>query len=294
MIKQLWISNSYAKINLGLNVLERQENGYHTIETGFCFIEWSDRFEITPASRNSLTMSNPDIPVDHTNLIVKAVKLLEEEAGLKDRFHIHVQKNIPTGAGLGGGSSNAATTLRMINKIANLGLSQDFLIELGTKLGADVPFFIKGVPGFATGTGTDIEELDIQPDAHIITVFPGVPSSTPEAYHNVEPNAEPEFSLKALLQDEDIEEWQYLLQNDLELAVFPRLEIVGNIKDQCYEFGASYASMSGSGSSVFGLFQQDFVAIHAYESFHNLGFIANLTRPKFKPDLGIYIKESNN
>ncbi len=294
MTKQLWISNSYAKINLGLNVLERLENGYHTIETGFCFIEWADRFEITPASRNSLTMSNPDIPVDDTNLIVKAVNLLEKEAGLKDKFHIHVRKNIPAGAGLGGGSSNAATTLRMINKIANLGLSQEFLIELGKQLGADVPFFIKGVPGFATGTGTDIEELDIQPDAHIITVFPGMPSSTPEAYYNVIPNAEPEFSLKSVLLEEEIDEWQYLIQNDLELAVFPRLELVGNIKDQCYDFGATYASMSGSGSSVFGLFQQDFVAIHAYESFHNLGFLANLTRPKFKPDLGIYIKESNN
>lgn len=290
-MKQLWISDSYGKINLGLNVLERLENGYHNIESGFCFIEWSDRFEVAPASRNSLTMSNPDIPIDDSNLIVKAVQLLENEAGLKDKFHIHVQKNIPVGAGLGGGSSNAATTLRMLNKIANLGLSEENLLEFGKQIGADVPFFIKGVSGFATGTGSDIEELDIQPDAFIITCFPDVYISTEEVYELVTPNPEPDFSLRNILTEEDIEEWELLLLNDLELVVFPRQELVGNVKDQFYEFGASYASMSGSGSSVYGLFKQEFVAIHAYDSFHKLGFITNLTRPKYKPDFGVYIKE---
>lgn len=290
MSKELWVSNSYAKINIGLNVLERLESGYHTIESGFCFIEWSDRFELTPASRNSLTMSNEKIPVDDSNLIVKAVQLLENEAGLKDHFHINVIKNIPAGAGLGGGSSNAATTLKMINKIANLGLSENELMELGGRLGADVPFFIQGKPGFATGTGTNIEPLPLQPNGYIVTVFPGEESSTPEAYQFVQPNPEPEFSLKKVLLEEDIEEWQYLIINDLEASVFPRIPLVGNSKDQCYEFGASYASMSGSGSSVFGIFEQDFVAIHAYESFHSLGFSANITRPNFMPDLGIYQK----
>ena len=290
-MKEIWISNSYGKINLGLNVLERMESGYHNIETGFCFIEWADRFEVTPAKRNSLVMSDEKIPVDDSNLIVKAVTLLEKEAGLKDRFHIKVQKNIPSGAGLGGGSSNAATTLKMINKIANLGLQEAELMELGKTLGADVPFFIQGKPGFATGLGTEIEPLDIQPDGWIVTVFPGEPSSTPEAYQFADPNPEPEFSLKKVLMEEPLEEWQYLIINNLEAAVFPRLGIVGNIKDQCYEFGASYASMSGSGSSVFGVFEQDFVAIHAYESFHSLGFSANLSRPLFEPDLGIYKKQ---
>lgn len=290
----LWISNSHAKINLGLNVLEKLENGYHTIETGFCFLEWKDRFEIKHAPRMELIMSDEKIPVDETNLIVKAIKLLQEEAGLKDEFHIKVEKNIPAGAGLGGGSSNAATTLRMLNKIANLGLNQEDLIRLGKKIGADVPFFIKGEPGFATGIGDEIEPLDIQPDGWIVTAFPNIVSSTPEAYQFCMPNPEPEFSMKKVLMEEDPEEWQYLLLNELEPAVFPRLHLVGNVKDQLYEFGADYASMSGSGSSVFGIFKQDFVAINAYESFHKLGFPANITRPKFKPDLGIYVKENND
>jgi len=94
-----------------------------------------------------------------------------------------------------------------------------------------------------------------------------------------------------VLLEEEPEEWRYLLMNELEKAVFPRLHLVGNLKDQLYEFGAEYASMSGSGSSVFGVFEQDFVAINAYESFHKLGFPANITRPKFKPDQGIYLKD---
>lgn len=290
-MKELWISNSYAKINLGLNVLERLPNGYHTIETGFCFIEWSDRFEIIPSGKMELVMSDEKIPVDDSNLIIKAVKILQKEAGLRDEFKISIQKNIPAGAGLGGGSSNAATTLRMLNKIANLGLSVDDLALIGKQLGADVPFFIHGNPGIGTGLGDEIEVLDIQPDAFIVTTFPNIESKTPEAYQYCQPLGEPDFSLKNILLEDDIEEWHYLLQNHLEPAVFPRLELVGNLKDQFYDFGATYSSMSGSGSSVFGIFMQDFVAIDAYESFHKLGFPANLTRPLFKPDLGVYKKE---
>lgn len=289
----LWISNSYAKINLGLNVLERLPNGYHRIETGFCFLEWNDRFEVQSANRMDLEMSDTSIPLDDRNLITKAVKLLQKEAGLRDQYHIKVEKHIPAGAGLGGGSSNAATILRMMNKIANLGLNEADLLEFGAAIGADVPLFIKGKTGIGTGTGTEIKPADIQPDHWIVTVFPDIESSTEEAYQFCQPNPEPEFSLEKVLTEEPPEEWRYLLMNDLEQAVFPRHNLVGNLKDQLYEFGAEYASMSGSGSSVFGVFQQDFVAINAYESFHNLGFKANLTRPGFEPDMGIYRKETN-
>lgn len=291
MMRELWISDSYAKINLGLNVLEKLDDGMHRIETGFCFIEWRDRFELKPASRMDVDMGDSKIVVDDSNLIVKAIKLLQREAGLKDEFQIKVEKNIPSGAGLGGGSSNAATTLRMINKVANLGLSESDLMQLGLELGADVPFFIQGTTGIGRERGNEIEKVDIQPDSWIVTAFPNIESSTSEAYQFCVPNPEPEFSLKNVLVEEEPDEWQYLLINELEAAVFPRLNLVGNMKDQFYEFGAAYASMSGSGSSVFGIFEQDFVAINAYESFHKLGFPANLTRPKFTPDMGIYKKE---
>jgi 4-diphosphocytidyl-2-C-methyl-D-erythritol kinase len=111
------------------------------------------------------------------------------------------------------------------------------------------------------------------------------------AYELCEPNPDPIFSIKSVLLDEEIDQWQYLLKNDLEPPVIAQHAMVGNIKDQLLDFGALYSSMSGSGSSVFGIFEQDFVAIQAYESFHELGFLTNLTRPAFQPDFGIYRKD---
>src|SRR5690606_10877493 len=151
----------------------------------------------------------------------------------------------------------------MLNKIANLGLSHSDLMELGGRLGADIPVFIAGETGIGRGTGGEIEALDIQPDAWIVTAYPNEPSSTAEAYQFSEANPNPEFALKDILLNEEPDEWSYLLMNDLEATVFPYLHLSGNMKDQFYEFGAVYAAMSGSGSSVFGIFQQDLVAIDA-------------------------------
>lgn len=287
----MWISNSYGKINLGLHVLEKLPTGYHRIETGFCFIEWSDRFEVTQSKEFKLRLSEPSIPTDDSNLITKAYHTFDRYIGLKNQYSINVTKNIPAGAGLGGGSSNAALTLRILNKLEETGLSDEELIDLSRTLGADIPFFIKGTPGIGTGLGQDIEPLDIQPNAWIVCVWPGFESSTPEAYQNCVPNPEPDFSIKGVLLEEELEQWQFLLTNDLEAPVISRHELIGNIKDQMIDIGASYSAMSGSGSTVFGIFDQDFVAINAYESFHKLGFASNLTRPGFTPDHGIYNTE---
>ncbi|MEX0661513.1 MAG: 4-(cytidine 5'-diphospho)-2-C-methyl-D-erythritol kinase [Balneolaceae bacterium] len=287
----MWIAESFAKINLGLYVLERLPTGYHRIETGFAFIEWSDRFEVEKSAEYKLSLSDDSIPTDESNLITKAYRAFDQYIGLKNEYSFNVQKNIPAGAGLGGGSSNAALTFRMLNKMEETGLSDDEIVDLCRGLGADIPVFVHGEAGIGTGMGQDIEPLDIQPDAWIVTVFPGFESSTEEAYQQCIPNPDPDFSIKGVLTEEPIDQWQILLQNDLEAPVIARNELIGNIKDQLSEFGADYAAMSGSGSSVFGVFDQDFVAINAYESFHKLGFLANLTRPKFKPDYGIYIKD---
>lgn len=287
----MWIADSYAKINLGLHVLERLPTGYHNIETGLCFVEWRDRFEVKQAPKMKLEISDENIPTGKGNLINKAIKALDRYVGLKHNYLIRVEKRIPAGAGLGGGSSNAAMTLRMLNKIEELGLSADELIDLSRDLGADVPFFIKGNPGIARGVGHEIEELDIQPDFWIVTCFPGESSDTAEAYEHCVPDPEPDFHLKKTLTETPVDEWQYTLYNDLEQAVFPRIHVTGNLKDQMYEFGALYASMTGSGSAVFGIFEQDFVATNAYQGFLELDLPCNLTRPGFKPDHGIYLKE---
>lgn len=287
----MWIAESFAKINLGLYVLERLPTGYHRIETGIAFIEWSDRFEVERSPEFALSMSDNSIPTDESNLITKAYRAFEQYIGLKNHYSFNITKNIPAGAGLGGGSSNAALTFRMLNKMEGVGLPNDEIVDLCRGLGMDIPLFVHGKPGMATGLGQDIEPLNIQPDAWIVTVYPGFESSTKEAYQNCIPNNEPDFSIKGVLLEEPIEEWQALLRNDLEESVIPRYEMIGNIKDQLLDFGAEYAAMSGSGSGVFGVFDQDFVAINAYESFHKIGISANLTRPGFTPDYGIYVKE---
>lgn len=287
----MWIANSYAKINLGLHVLERLPTGYHNIETGFCFIEWNDRFEVAENNSYNLSLSDDSIPSDEKNLITRAYQVFERYIGLKKHYSFNITKNIPPGAGLGGGSSNAALTLKILNKLQKTNLSDDELIDLSRDLGADIPFFIKGKTGLGTGLGHEIEPLDIQPDGWILTIYPGFESSTSEAYAQCEPNPNPEFSIKRILSEEEMDEWQYLLQNDLEPPVIARNHLIGNIKDQLYDFGAVYSAMSGSGSAVFGIFEQDFVAIQAYESFHELEFKTNLTKPGFSPDHGIYLKD---
>lgn len=292
----MWLAYSHAKINLGLQVLERLPAGYHRIATGICFLEWKDRFEVERAGRYKLEIDQEegreqDIPTDERNLVSRAVRAMERYVGLNHHYHFRITKNIPAGAGLGGGSSNAALALRMLNKMEEIGLSDQELVDIGRDLGADVPLFIRGHTGIATGMGHEVEELPLQPDRWIVTCFPGEPSSTAEAYRFCEPNPEPDFPLRRVLTEEPVEEWRFMLSNDLEPAVFPRINVAGNLKDQFYELGAGYASMSGSGSAVYGLFEQDFVAINAYEGLLDLGLRVNLTRPGFSPDTGIYRKE---
>jgi len=245
---------------------------------------------VQTADSMHLELSDDEIPTDERNLITQAISTLERYVGLKQAYHINVEKRIPAGAGLGGGSSNAALILRIINKIEELGLSDEDLIDLSRDLGADVPFFIKGKTGIGHGVGSDIEEIDIQPDYWIVTAFPNEASSTAEAYKYCNPNPEPDFSIKRVLTEEPLDEWRYMLFNDLAQSVFQRHLVSGNLKDQFYEFGATYASMTGSGSAVYGIFEQNFVAVDAYKTLLDLDLPANLTRPGFSPDYGIYRK----
>lgn len=272
-------------------MLRKLPTGYHQIETGFCFLDWSDTIEARLRSNSDkLHCETPDIPVDGSNLILKSLDQLRKYIALKEHFDITLTKKIPAGAGLGGGSSNAASMLRIANKAAGLPVSDEDLAELSAGLGADVPLFLKGKTGIASGIGTDIEYLPIQPDLWIVTVFPDIHSSTPEAYSLCTPNEERDFDLKRVLTEEDPEEWRYMLENDLELPVIYHHKIVGDMKDHFYELGAVYASMSGSGSAVYGLFNQEFVAIDAFNSLAGLKFKVNVTPPSFSPDTRIYIK----
>lgn len=292
---KIWIAESFAKINLGLHVLERLPTGYHRIETGLCFIDWRDRFQLQVADKWSLTMTDETIPTDKRNLISQAYSYFETYIGLSRSYRVHVEKQIPAGAGLGGGSSNAAMLLRMLNHVEETGLTADELVDLSRPLGTDIAFFLQGEPALASGLGQELTPVSIQPEDHwVLVIHPGFESSTAEAYQRCEPRNEPEFSLRGVLEDEPVSEWRYLLTNDLEPAVIERYEMVGHIRDQLYELGADYASMTGSGSAVFALFDQDFVALSAYNTFRDLDFRASLTQPGFRPDHHIYFKEKSS
>lgn len=242
-----------AKINLGLNVVRRREDGYHDIETVFYPIPVKDALEVTAASARSFRQSGivVDAPPEK-NLVMRALALMEELYGVPP-LEVNLFKAIPFGAGLGGGSSDAAFMLKAVNQFCGLAIDDDTLETLAARLGADCPFFVRNRPAFATGTGNVFEsvELDLR-GWHLCLVKPDIFVSTAAAYSHVRPAAPP-LSLRDIV-DRPVEEWRGVMRNDFEESVFGEFPEIGAIKDAMYAEGAVYASMSGSGSSVYGLF----------------------------------------
>jgi len=290
MNQPTYIAKSYAKINLGLRVLDRLPNGYHEIQTGFVFINWYDRLQVSKARETIFRCSNKNLSTGDSNLVIKAVNLMRNYTGESLNYHIQLSKSIPLGAGLGGGSSNAARMLHMINHIESLGLTDQELADMGIKLGADVPIFIHGLTAIGSGVGEVLEFIDIQPEMYIVTVYPGFESSTAEAYQYCHPYRDESLDVRQILVNDPTSEWPTFLVNDLEPPVIQVHPFVGSLKDQFYDSGANYASMSGSGSSVYGLFEHELAAIETFEYLKQEGYQATLTNPGFTPDKGIYPK----
>jgi len=243
-----------AKINLGLNITEKRSDGYHTIETIFYPIPLKDALEVVVSSKTSFTQTG--IKLDSSaedNLVMKAYSLISKEYNIPP-LDIYLRKVIPAGAGLGGGSADAAFMLKLINELCDCGIPDNKLEEMASSIGADCPFFILNRPVIATGIGNIFKHTDISLDGYTIClVKPLVFVSTKEAYSEVIPH-EPEFSLDNL-SSLPVDEWKNHLMNDFEPSVFKKYPIIGEIKDSLYAMGAEYAAMSGSGSSVFGLFK---------------------------------------
>jgi len=250
-----------AKINLGLRIIEKRPDGYHNLETVFYPIGLKDALEAVPNTHNTdynLSVSGlsglntPCLP--DNNLVTKAFRILQSKFPLQSAdFYLH--KAIPTGAGLGGGSSDAAFALKLINEINRLDLSETELENISAHLGADCAFFIKNKPIFASGIGTQFEDIALSLNGYfLILVKPDIHVSTAKAYSLVHP-CRPALSLKDVLTNSPIT-WKNTLINDFEVSVFERYPQIRLIKEQMYLNGAEYASMSGSGSSVFGLFRK--------------------------------------
>ena len=249
-----------AKINIGLNVVEKRPDGYHNLETVFYPINLQDILEIqeietdAPASGYRLKVTGTVLdgsPED--NLVVRALKLLKKDFDLPP-VSIGLYKHIPTGAGLGGGSADAAFTVKTLNERFKLGLTIQQMEDYCSQLGADCSFFIQNKPVFATGIGNVFHPLEMNLKyKQLVLVKPDIFVSTKDAYAKVKVQ-HPKKQLPELLS-QPIEKWKDTVVNDFEASVFSKYPEIAAIKDKLYDLGAVYASMSGSGSSVFGIFE---------------------------------------
>jgi 4-diphosphocytidyl-2-C-methyl-D-erythritol kinase len=244
-----------AKINLGLRVVRKRIDGYHDIETIMYPIGLADALEVVPAADGIFGFSATGIIVEgdaEDNLCVKAFRLMQLKYGLPE-VKIHLHKVIPTGAGLGGGSSDAAFALKLLRRIFSIKNCNDDLRQMAAQLGSDCSFFVENIPALAKGRGEDLMKLSIKLKGyHLLLVKPEIEVSTPWAYSKINPSG---ISLPAVKElSSDVYKWQSLLCNDFEPVVMDEYPHIKQIRNRMLEMGAVYSAMSGSGSAVFGLF----------------------------------------
>lgn len=256
-----------AKINLGLNVVAKRQDGYHDLETVFYPIPVTDALEVHRMHQDFPLKENYDIcitgaevagnPAD--NLVVKAYNLIAQHYDIP-RVHIHLYKGIPMQAGLGGGSSDAAYMIRLLDEYFKLNMGNREMERYAAKLGADCAFFITAEPAYATGIGDELQPIGSEDDCKnyledywIALVKPSVAVSTKEAYAGITPRKTKKSCREIVLQP--IETWRDELRNDFEESIFPKYPVLSDIKNKLYDLGALYAAMSGSGSTIYGIYK---------------------------------------
>lgn len=246
-----------CKINLGLNVIRKRTDGYHDIATCFYPIPWNDALEIVPSKNFTFSTSGDPVPgAIANNLCVRAYELLKKDFSLKP-VSMHLLKKIPIGAGLGGGSSDGAFALKVLNDVFGLSLGTKKLIEYAAMLGSDCPFFIECKPAIGNGRGEILSPVNLSlKGKFVIIIKPEVSISTSQAFSETVPR-EPGVDVRTVIEKHGIDEWKELLRNDFEESTFKRFPVIHDIHTKLYAFGATYASMSGSGSAVFGLFEKE-------------------------------------
>lgn len=248
-----------CKINLGLNILKKREDGYHDIETVFYPIPVYDVLEIiSNKDKTQFTHSGIDTGEDENNLCLKAYRLVKNDFPQVPEISIHLHKVIPMGAGLGGGSSDASFTLSLLNTKYNLEIHPSQLFDYALQLGSDCPFFLSGKPSFATGRGEKLTTIKIDLSAYkMVIVNPGIHINTKEVFQKVKPEIPPKRINEIIYQD--VSTWKSELENDFEKIVFPMHPLLKKIKETLYGEGAEYASMSGTGSTLYGIFKKEVI-----------------------------------
>jgi 4-diphosphocytidyl-2-C-methyl-D-erythritol kinase len=252
-----------CKINLGLNIVRKRSDGFHDLETVFIPIPLHDVLEIIPTRsehyENDIALTIAGINIEgekEDNICVKAWRMLKNDFPSLPPAEIYVYKNIPAGAGLGGGSADGAFTLRLLAKLFDCKLSEEHLLQYATQLGSDCPFFLINKPCFASGRGEMLEEIEIDLGLYqFILVNPGIHVHTGNAFAQTTPSL-PQLSIKEIIH-QPITRWKETLKNDFEDSVFRQFPELKKTKDELYNAGAIYVSMTGSGSSLYGIFEKE-------------------------------------
>ena len=273
---------SHAKINLGLQVLNKREDGYHNLHSLFMEINLADELSFKEASGLNLCIEGADLPLDENNLITKAYRLIRSKVeDVQSEYSIHLKKKIPIGGGLGGGSSNAATVLTTLNQLWKLNLTEDELENMSKSLGADVPFFIRGGIQLIEGIGDLLSPIDPAPmkDLQFILVVPPIHISTPWAYRALNKTLQPDKRRPKFAPLSRPMNWE-LFDNDFERIIYETYPEIRETKVNLQKAGALYAGLSGSGSTVFGVFDNLQKAKSILEQFDQ--YQTFLTSPVFR------------
>ncbi len=255
-----------CKINLGLNIIRKREDGFHDLETVFLPIVFTDVLEIIPLENSKgvlhlvgaghFAVTGINVSADENNLCVKAYNILKKDFPEVPAINMHLLKAIPLGAGLGGGSADGAFTLKLLNDKFHLGLSTEKLLNYALQLGSDCPFFIINKPCYATGRGEILEVINHDLSEYkLVIINPGIHIETKWAFSKIVPQ-QPNISARQIIT-QPIETWKDDLKNDFEIPVFEKYPEIKNIKENLYGCGAAYASLSGTGSTVYGIFKKD-------------------------------------
>ena len=257
------IEKAYGKINLSLDVLGRRDNGYHDVSMIMQTVDVYDTISLSKIDGDDIriTANTKELPLDENNIVYKATRLMKEEYGIETGVSVHIEKEIPISAGMGGGSADAAATLRGMNRLFNLGLKATKLEELGLRLGADVPFLIRGGISLAEGIGERLTELVPFPECAILIVKPNLGVSTKEVYENFDSLSEVKHpnigSVVENLGKSQLCDIVKLLGNVLEEVTVTKHRIISEIKQLLLENGAVFSMMTGSGPTVFGIFESE-------------------------------------
>jgi 4-diphosphocytidyl-2-C-methyl-D-erythritol kinase len=276
---------AYAKINLGLYVIARRPDGYHDIETVFCRIGLADRIAFSQASAITVTSSSPEIPNDESNLCHKAARMLRDHFSSSDGVHIHITKEVPVGAGLGGGSADAALVLKELPAFWKKALDPADQLHIALALGSDVPYFLREGAALGRGRGEQLEYFPLNIPFAVLLCNPNIHIATSWAYSHITPGSAGKPDHLRTVVTEGMRNPEILrkyLRNDFEGVVFEAHPEIRDLKNQMLEAGAEFALMSGSGSTVYGLFDDVPTAERLSGDFVRRGYRAFVTPPHFR------------